>query len=47
MTQTGKTCPVCGSTETTATVRKTITVWHCQNCKAVWHVMPDTERPAV
>jgi hypothetical protein len=45
MTQTGKMFRVCGSTEITTIVRKSITVHHCTKCKAVWHVLPDTEPP--
>jgi formate dehydrogenase maturation protein FdhE len=46
MPATCKVCPICGSTEVQATIRKTITVCHCLNCKAVWHVVPDAEPSA-
>jgi Zn-finger nucleic acid-binding protein len=39
-------CPICGSVEVKSTARKTITVCHCQKCKAVWHVLPDAEPTA-
>jgi Zn-finger nucleic acid-binding protein len=45
-TQACKVCPVCGSDEVTATIRKTIAVCHCLKCKAVWHVLGDQEPTA-
>jgi len=43
LTRSGKTCPVCGSTDTASTSRQAVTVYHCVNCKAVWHVLNDRE----
>jgi formate dehydrogenase maturation protein FdhE len=42
-TRSGKACPVCGSTDTASTMRKSITIYHCLNCKTVWHVLADKE----
>ena len=39
-------CPICGSVDVKSTARKTITVCRCLECKAVWHVLPDTEPTA-
>ena len=39
-------CPLCTSPDVKAVNRKTITVCHCRNCKAVWHVLPDLEPTA-
>jgi hypothetical protein len=46
MPATCKVCPICGSTEVTATSRKSITLCRCLKCKAEWHVLPDVEPTA-
>jgi hypothetical protein len=37
---------MCGSTDVTSTVRQTVLICRCRDCKAVWHVLPDTEPTA-
>jgi hypothetical protein len=39
-------CYVCGSADVKTTVRKSVVVCRCQECKTVWHVLPETEPSA-
>jgi translation initiation factor 2 beta subunit (eIF-2beta)/eIF-5 len=43
LTRSGKTCPVCGSTDTASRISPSTTVYHCLHCKTVWHVLDDQE----
>ena len=39
-------CPVCGSADVNSTLRKSVLVCRCQECKTVWHVLADQEPTA-